>query len=153
MVFTFVTDKVFKYNLSGTLLGSWTVAGAGGSPTGITLDPAGGGALWIVDSGTDRVYQFDNARGLTSGSLYPSTSFALAAGNTNPQCIADPPAPNQGASRAIAPVRTLRLMTNPAAHHGLTIPGHMMRSGRRLRFPGNRANLSWLDPGPNPDYD
>jgi hypothetical protein len=43
VVFTFVTDKVFKYNLSGTPLGSWTVAGAGGSPTGITLDPAGGG--------------------------------------------------------------------------------------------------------------
>jgi hypothetical protein len=87
------TDKVFKYTLSGSLVGSWTIAGAGSSPTGITLDPTGGGNLWIVDSGTDRVYQFDNARGLTSGSLVPSKSFALAAGNTNPQGIADPPAP------------------------------------------------------------
>jgi Calx-beta domain/Beta-propeller repeat len=86
------TDTVFKYNLSGTLLGSWTITGAGTSPTGITLNPAGGGTLWIVDSGTDLVYELDNARGLTSGSLSPSTSFALTAGNTNPQGIADPPA-------------------------------------------------------------
>ena len=85
-------DKVFKYSLSGSFLGSWTIGGAGSSPTGITLDPSGGGALWVVDSGTDRVYQFDDARSRTSGSLSPSTSFALAAGNTNPQGIADPPA-------------------------------------------------------------
>jgi len=96
------TDKVFKYSLSGSLAGSWTISGAGSSPTGITLDPAGGGTLWIVDSGTDRVYQFDNARSRTTGSQSPSTSFALAAGNTNPQGIADPPAdsrrPGGGAS-------------------------------------------------------
>jgi hypothetical protein len=95
------TDKVFKYNLSGSLLGSWTITGAGTSPTGITLDPTGGGALWTVDGGTDRVYQFDNARGLTSGSLSPSASFALAAGNTNPQGIADPPVSPRGTSRAV----------------------------------------------------
>jgi uncharacterized delta-60 repeat protein len=85
------TDKVFKYNLSGTLLGSWTVSGAGSGPTGITLDPSNVSNLWIVDSGTKRVYQFDNAASRTSGSQSPSTSFALAAGNTNPQGIADPP--------------------------------------------------------------
>jgi glycosylphosphatidylinositol phospholipase D len=87
------TDKVFKYTLTGSLLGSWTITGAGSSPTGITLDPTGGGTLWIVDGGTDRVYQFDNARGRTSGSQSPSTYFALAAGNTDPQGIADPPKP------------------------------------------------------------
>jgi hypothetical protein len=85
------TDKVFKYTTSGSLLGSWTISGGGGSPTGITIDPAGGTSIWIVDSGTDRVYQFDNATTRTSGSAAPSTSFALAAGNTNPQGIADPP--------------------------------------------------------------
>ncbi len=99
------TDKVFKYTLSGTLLGSWTIAGAGSSPTGITLDPTGGGTLWVVDNGTDRVYRFDNARGLTTGSSSPSSNFALAAGNTNPQGLADPPA---GAPiRALAPGRGL----------------------------------------------
>lgn len=56
------TDKVFKYTLSGSLAGSWSITGAGSSPTGITLDPSGGGILWIVDNGSDRVYQFDNAR-------------------------------------------------------------------------------------------
>ncbi len=44
-----------------------------------------------MDAGTDTVYQYDNAATRTSGSPNPSTSFALAAGNTNPQGIADPP--------------------------------------------------------------
>jgi DNA-binding beta-propeller fold protein YncE len=85
------TDKVIKYTLTGSLVGSWTITGAGSSPSGITLDPSGDNTLWIVDCGTDRVYQVDNARGLTAGSLWPSTSFTLAAGNINPQGIADPP--------------------------------------------------------------
>jgi hypothetical protein len=97
------TDKVFKYTLSGSLVGSWTITGAGSSPTGITLDPAGGGALWIVDNGTDRVYQFDDARGRASGSQSPSTSFALAAGNTNPQGIADPPTGATGPRLGVLP--------------------------------------------------
>ena len=62
------TDKVFKYTLSGTLLGSWTIGGGGGSPTGITLDPSNVSQdLWIVDSSTDKVYQYTNGRGFTSG--------------------------------------------------------------------------------------
>jgi hypothetical protein len=87
------TDKVFKYTLAGSLLGSWTIDAANASPTGITLDPTNVSHLWIVDNGTDRVYQYDNAAGRTSGSQSASTSFALAAGNTNPQGIADPPPP------------------------------------------------------------
>jgi hypothetical protein len=86
------TDRVFKYTLTGALVGSWTIGAANASPTGITLDPANVAHLWIVDNGTDRVYQYDNAAGRTSGSQSPSTSFALAPGNTNPQDIADPPA-------------------------------------------------------------
>jgi hypothetical protein len=87
------TDKVFKYTLAGSLLGSWTLSTAGAtSPTGITLDPSSPAHLWIVDNGTDRVYQYDNAVSRTSGSQSASMSFALAAGNTNPQGIADPPA-------------------------------------------------------------
>ncbi len=86
------TDKVFKYTLTGSLVGSWTISTSGAaSPTGITLDPASPSHLWIVDSGTDRVYQYDAAVGNTSGSQAASISFALAAGNTNPQGIADPP--------------------------------------------------------------
>jgi hypothetical protein len=48
--------------------------------------------IWIVDAGTDRVYQYTAAAGRTSGSQAAAASFALAAGNTNPQGIADPPA-------------------------------------------------------------
>jgi streptogramin lyase len=102
------TDKVFKYNLSGSLLGSWTITGAGSAPTGITLDPSNVSNLWIVDSGTDRIYQFDNAASRTSGSQSPSTSFALAAGNTNPQGIADPPSLIPAKTAAASP-KSIRL--------------------------------------------
>ena len=65
------------------------------SPTGITLDPANVSQdLWIVDSGTDRVYQYNAAASVDLGSSHAAVvTFALAAGNTNPQGIADPPAP------------------------------------------------------------
>ncbi len=86
-----VVDRVFKYTLAGRLVGSWTITGGGGSPTGITLDPGAPSHLWIVDNNTDRVYQYDNAVGRISGSQAASTSFALSVGNTNPQGIADPP--------------------------------------------------------------
>jgi hypothetical protein len=75
------------------LLESWTINSRGGSPTGTTLDPTNVSNLWIVDNATDRVYQFDAAASRTSGSQSPSASFGLAAGNTNPQGIADPPPP------------------------------------------------------------
>ena len=91
---TFFTDKVFKYTVSGSLLGSWTISSGGGSPTGITLDPSNASQdIWIVDSGSDKVYQYANGRSRTSGSQAAAGSFALAPGNTNPQGIADPPAP------------------------------------------------------------
>ncbi len=86
------TDKVFKYSLNGSLIGSWTISTPlASSPTGITLNPASPSELWIVDKGTAIVYQYNAAAGVTSGSLSASSSFALAAGNTNPQGIADPP--------------------------------------------------------------
>ncbi len=87
------TDKVFKYTVAGSLVGSWTISTPGAtSPTGLTIDPTGASQdIWIVDSGTDKVYDYANARGRTSGSQAASAFFALAAGNTNPQGIADPP--------------------------------------------------------------
>jgi hypothetical protein len=84
------TDKVFKYTTTGSLVGSWTITAGGGSPTGITLDPSNPNHLWIVDAASDRVYQYDGAVTRTSGSQSSSTSFPLAAGNSNPQGIADP---------------------------------------------------------------
>jgi hypothetical protein len=140
------TDKVFKYSLTGTLLGSWTITGAGSSPTGITLDPTGGGTLWTVDSGTGRVYRFDNARALTAGSLSPATSFALAAGNTNPQGIADPPMPTPGASRATAFTPTLHPSAQLATHLGQTIPG--LSASKSSGSPLSSASATFMIPGP-----
>jgi len=89
-----LSDKVFKYSLTGSLNGSWTISTPGvSSPTGITLNPASPSELWIVDKTTDRVYQYNAAVGVTSGSRSASSSLALAAGNTEPQGIADPPPP------------------------------------------------------------
>ncbi len=88
------TDKVFKYSVAGSLQGSWTLSTSGASsPTGITIDPSNVSNIWIVDNGSKLVYQYTASATLTSGSLEASTTFALAAGNTNPQGIADPPSP------------------------------------------------------------
>jgi hypothetical protein len=94
------TDKVFKYSVAGSLLGSWTIDAGNKAPTGITINPANVSHIWIVDSGTDKVYQYNAAATRTSGSQSAVLTFVLAAGNTNPQGIADPPAPTSVASGA-----------------------------------------------------
>jgi hypothetical protein len=84
---------VFKYMLAGTFISSWSLAAANGSPTGITLDPSGASNnLWTVDPATDAIYEYVNALGDGGGSL--GATYALAAANTNPQGIADPPPPS-----------------------------------------------------------
>ncbi len=88
-------DEVFKYTVGGTLAGSWTIDAGNSRPRGITIDPSNPGHLWIVDSGTDRVYQYDNATSRISGSQAADAVFNLAPGNTNPQGIADPPEPGE----------------------------------------------------------
>ena len=88
------TDTVSKYTVAGAYVGDWIITTTGAnSPTGITIDPSNVNHFWIVDSGTDRVYQYDGAASRSSGSQSASSSFALASGNTNPQGIADPPPP------------------------------------------------------------
>ena len=48
-------DKVFRYTMTGSLLGSFSVAPAT-HPEGITTD---GTNIWVVDTDTDKVYRFD----------------------------------------------------------------------------------------------
>jgi hypothetical protein len=99
------TDRVFKYTVTGSLVGNWTIDSANSSPTGITLDPSGASqSLWIVDNGTDRVYEYTNARGRNSGSQSAANSFALGAGNSNPQGIADPPVASVNQQAVSAPM-------------------------------------------------
>ena len=85
-------DKVFKYTLTGQLLGSWLIDSHNAKPTGLTINPAAPSSIWIVDSGTKSVYQYPSATSLTSG-VRRLRGLPLAAANTNPQGIADPPAP------------------------------------------------------------
>ena len=85
-------DKIFKYTVSGSFLGSWTIDSANTSPTGLTIDPTNGSQdIWVVDNGTDKIYQYANSRSRTSGSQLAAATYALAVRNTNPQGIADPP--------------------------------------------------------------
>jgi hypothetical protein len=95
--------KVFKYTLSGSFLGSWSIDPANTHPTGITIDPTNVSNIWIVDKGTDRVYQYTAAASRTSGSQTAAATFALAPGDTNPQGIADPP-PHMLLTSAFTPV-------------------------------------------------
>jgi sugar lactone lactonase YvrE len=98
------TDKVYKYTLIGSLLGSWAIDPVNTHPTGLTINPSNVSDIWIVDNGTDRVYQYTDAAGRTSGSQIAYATFALAAGNTNPQDIADPPPPDLLLTPAAAPL-------------------------------------------------
>jgi hypothetical protein len=96
--------KVFKYTLSGSSLGSWAIDPADTHPTGITINPTNVSDVWIVDNGTDKVYQYAGAAGRTSGSQNAAATFALAAGNTNPQGIADPPTQDMPLTPTTAPL-------------------------------------------------
>ncbi|MFO0808128.1 MAG: S8 family serine peptidase [Gemmataceae bacterium] len=93
-------DKVYKYTLTGSLVGSWAIDPANAHPTGITINPANVSDVWVVDNVTLKVYQYTAAAGRTSGSQSAAATFTLAAGNTNPQDIADPPALSIGDAAA-----------------------------------------------------
>lgn len=84
---------VYAYSMSGTYLGRWQLDSANTTPTGITIDPTGGSKIWIVDSGTDKIYEYSGATGCRSGGLVAMKTYALntSGGNSNPQGIADPP--------------------------------------------------------------
>jgi hypothetical protein len=85
-------DRVYVYRAgTGAALGNWSIDSLNATPSGITLDPTGASnSLWIVDRGTDRVYEYANGRARTTGSQAAAVVFALGAGNTDPQGIADP---------------------------------------------------------------
>jgi len=80
--------KVYVYNTSGGLLGSWTLGGLSKTPNlqGITTD---GTDVWVVDSAADKVYRYAGAASLTGGNPPPPSSFSLntRGGNKNPTDI------------------------------------------------------------------
>jgi hypothetical protein len=127
------TDRVFKYTMTGSLVGSWTIDSANKAPTGLTIDPSGvSQSIWIVDNGTDRVYEYTNSRSRNSGSQTAWVTFALAVGNTNPQGIADPPAASSAdPSRVLTTSHAIA-----SAYSGTAIPSATRASvaSRRLEF-------------------
>jgi hypothetical protein len=137
--------KVFKYTLSGSLLGSWAIDPADTHPTGITINPNNVSDIWIVDSGTDKVYQYMGAASRTSGSQSAGATFALAAGNTNPQGIADPPTADMLLTPGIAPVAPSQpsdLAANPTTSGGvLAVPSLTARDAVFSTLP--RTSPEW----------
>jgi hypothetical protein len=84
--------KVYVYTLSGGLLGTWT-AGSLASNAQVEGIATNGTDIWLVDARQDKVFKYTGAAGRTAGSQNADANFLLAAGNTNPQDIADPSAP------------------------------------------------------------
>ncbi|QOV89384.1 tandem-95 repeat protein [Humisphaera borealis] len=111
-------DSVFRYSMLGLLEGNWTIDSANRTPTGLTLDPNDVSDLWIVDAGTDRVYEYAGATARLSGSQSASATFQLATANRNAQGIADP-RPSVAASIGEAASEKVELPpVRPAAKHG-----------------------------------
>jgi RHS repeat-associated protein len=75
--------NVYVYGSDGTVRGGWAAGGLN-QPQDIATD---GTDIWIVDDAKDRVYRYDDAASLTSGSRSPTSSFALAAANGDPSGI------------------------------------------------------------------
>jgi sugar lactone lactonase YvrE len=122
------SSKVFKYTLSGSSLGNWTIDPANTNPTGITINPNNVSDIWIVDNGTLKVYQYAGAATRTSGSQNAAATFALNSNDTNPQGIADPPTadmlitpaapsvlPGQSPVAVLSGVSSIRPSTSPSA--------------------------------------
>jgi len=71
---------IYVYDSNGGLLGSWQANGLV-QPEGIASN---GEDIWVADIGNKQVHFYDNAATLMSGSMSPTSSFALDAGNQDP---------------------------------------------------------------------
>ena len=123
-------DQIFRYSTSGVLQGNWKLDARNTSPTGLTIDPNHVDHIWVVDSGSDAVYQYDSATTRLSGSQNASTVFALAAGNTYAQGIADPLA---------APTWTNQSLANDVNNDGIVTPLDVLEVINRLNTSRNSS--------------
>ena len=141
-------DRVFKYTLDGVAVWNnpWGLDRENTQPTGITLDPSNPDHLWVVDAGTDRVYQYNGGVFYPGGGTWnnASTSFTLAAGNTNPQGIADPPVAGDMTGlrttldAAVAPTLDPRLLGSESHRVQMAVD----------RLLADSDDLAWLDSRP-----
>ena len=78
--------KVYVYNTSGGLLGSWT-AGSLTPNAPVEGIATNGTDIWIVDAKQDKVFRYTGAASRLSGSQNAASSFSLNSGNTDPKDI------------------------------------------------------------------
>ena len=81
-------DKVFIYDFSGNLAGSWLLDPANDDPSGITVNPGSTPDLWTVDRQDDLVYHYANGKPQRSGSLTATDTFPLVNSNRHAEGIA-----------------------------------------------------------------
>ncbi|HVK09974.1 MAG TPA: PKD domain-containing protein [Gemmataceae bacterium] len=84
-------DEVFVYAPGGQLVGRWQLDPRNADPSGVTLDPTAWDALWVLDRADKAVYRYTGGAFRRSGAATADSVFGLAAGNTSPEGLADPP--------------------------------------------------------------
>src|SRR5262249_46166447 len=62
------SSRVVVYDMAGNKKGSWQLDPANVDPSGVTLNPAGGSDLWVVDRQVDKVFYYAGAQGRRDGS-------------------------------------------------------------------------------------
>ena len=132
-------DQVFRYSLGGVLEGTWRIDPGNTSPTGLTIDPNNVGHVWIVDSRTDRVFQYTDGASRIGGQQSASQSFALNSRNGNAQGLA---LPRRAAAAAPAPRAASTARDSVWDQALLSVAEE--RSARDFLFPWTRGrNRSW----------
>ncbi len=83
-------DRVYQYDLQGTLASNWALDAANADPSGIAIQPNQPDGIYVLDS-VDRAVYIYARRSWNNSQAQPSSSrFTLAAGNVMPVGIADP---------------------------------------------------------------
>src|SRR6185295_18610585 len=77
-------QKVYVYNVSGGLLGSWT-AGSLNPSAQLEGIATNGADIWLVDNKQDKVFKYTGAASRLSGSQNAASSFSLNSANSNPK--------------------------------------------------------------------
>jgi RHS repeat-associated protein len=146
------TDEVFVYSLTGTLQGRWKLDTRNTNASGITLNPAGGTDLWVVDRQDLMVYHYATGRTQTSGSLSATDTLALSAGEGRPEGIADPPISSTTTDLWLAFPYAWNTITNPEDEqyqthkYRLYITGAIPTTGT-VSVPGYFAEAFSVTPG------
>lgn len=89
--------RVFRYLLNSansiTSPTSWPLNANNTTPRGLTLDLSNDSMdIWVVDSNSDKVYRYGDARTATAPTLTATFDLSTSSGNTQPEGIAAPPA-------------------------------------------------------------